>query len=640
MDKSPDAFRTISEVAELLETPAHVLRFWESRFLQIRPVKRAGGRRYYRPADVALLSGIRRLLHDEGMTIRGVQKILREQGVRHVQSMGGGEDTGFDPASETAFGAEVIDALALEADPGLEIEVDAAPATAEVVTLSEAMRTRRPPEPAQMALFDADEAPETPAETGAPADEVEAGPLEITALEDAATGGLTGEPVGAEAPDATWHGTGHTAAQSDVLPEAAAADATGDAAALGLPEDTGQQDASWSRPAGDVAFGRPDVAGQVHGASDIEAGDAGVEVLGSFAVPDLPDAFGTTDAIDGPMVGSEPDAPIGEIGGGLDIPAEDAMGTVQDANLGEEPRSPQTPDFSAEIFSVEMAESTVAALPPPLPVQTEVAGDIGVTETTVDQAGDADDGILNIFAADEEAEDTPSGPSDQKGALSDLSSQSLPDGDDAAVQDAALSVGATGDTSSPEEILSGAVAPDAALSDVATEDAAFSEAALSGVVAPDGALSDPALSKATTRDDSSPEAAEVIVAEAALSRATGWDDGPADSVVVEMTASESVFGMAVDDALPGAIPVAPAFAAPGDAVPLAQDGAAGAPPTEADAALSKAAPAAPVGDAVPLASRLRALPRDAACGFEDDYAELADRLEALRNRMAAAARVR
>ena len=87
MDKSPEAFRTISEVAEALETPAHVLRFWESRFPQIRPVKRAGGRRYYRPSDIALLAGIKRLLHDEGMTIRGVQKILREQGIRHVSGL-------------------------------------------------------------------------------------------------------------------------------------------------------------------------------------------------------------------------------------------------------------------------------------------------------------------------------------------------------------------------------------------------------------------------------------------------------------------------------------------------------------------------------------------------------------------------
>jgi DNA-binding transcriptional MerR regulator len=91
MDKSPDAFRTISEVADHLETPAHVLRFWESRFPQIRPVKRAGGRRYYRPSDVALLTGIKRLLHDEGLTIRGVQKILRDHGVRHVAGLS--EDT-------------------------------------------------------------------------------------------------------------------------------------------------------------------------------------------------------------------------------------------------------------------------------------------------------------------------------------------------------------------------------------------------------------------------------------------------------------------------------------------------------------------------------------------------------------------
>ncbi|MCW1917782.1 MerR family transcriptional regulator [Rhodobacter sp. KR11] len=88
MDKAPDAFRTISEVADYLETPSHVLRFWETRFPQVKPVKGAGGRRYYRPSDVALLAGIRRLLHTDGMTIRGVQKILRDQGVRHVAELG------------------------------------------------------------------------------------------------------------------------------------------------------------------------------------------------------------------------------------------------------------------------------------------------------------------------------------------------------------------------------------------------------------------------------------------------------------------------------------------------------------------------------------------------------------------------
>lgn len=89
MSKSAEAFRTISEVAEVLDTPAHVLRFWESRFSQIKPVKRAGGRRYYRPSDVALLGGIRKLLHVDGLTIRGVQKMLREQGVRHVAAFSG-----------------------------------------------------------------------------------------------------------------------------------------------------------------------------------------------------------------------------------------------------------------------------------------------------------------------------------------------------------------------------------------------------------------------------------------------------------------------------------------------------------------------------------------------------------------------
>ncbi|WP_210527574.1 MerR family transcriptional regulator [Rubellimicrobium arenae] len=85
--KSPDAFRTISEVAAFLETPAHVLRFWESKFPQIKPVKRAGGRRYYRPDDIALLGGIKVLLHEQGMTIRGVQKLLRERGPRYVAGL-------------------------------------------------------------------------------------------------------------------------------------------------------------------------------------------------------------------------------------------------------------------------------------------------------------------------------------------------------------------------------------------------------------------------------------------------------------------------------------------------------------------------------------------------------------------------
>jgi DNA-binding transcriptional MerR regulator len=90
LNKAPDAFRTISEVAEELDLPQHVLRFWESRFPHIKPMKRGGGRRYYRPEDVDLLRGIRHLLYGDGYTIRGVQRILREQGVRTVQTVGHG----------------------------------------------------------------------------------------------------------------------------------------------------------------------------------------------------------------------------------------------------------------------------------------------------------------------------------------------------------------------------------------------------------------------------------------------------------------------------------------------------------------------------------------------------------------------
>jgi DNA-binding transcriptional MerR regulator len=98
LDKAPDAFRTISEVAEDLDIPQHVLRFWETRFTQIKPMKRRGGRRYYRPDDVDLLRGIRRLLYGEGYTIRGVQRILKEHGVKSVQGL-------VDGSSTPSFGA-------------------------------------------------------------------------------------------------------------------------------------------------------------------------------------------------------------------------------------------------------------------------------------------------------------------------------------------------------------------------------------------------------------------------------------------------------------------------------------------------------------------------------------------------------
>ena len=104
MDKAPDAFRTISEVAADLDIPQHVLRFWETRFTQIKPMKRSGGRRYYRPDDVDLLKGIRRLLYGEGYTIRGVQRILKEHGIAAVQRLADGSAVASFGAIEKAVG--------------------------------------------------------------------------------------------------------------------------------------------------------------------------------------------------------------------------------------------------------------------------------------------------------------------------------------------------------------------------------------------------------------------------------------------------------------------------------------------------------------------------------------------------------
>jgi DNA-binding transcriptional MerR regulator len=207
MEKSPDAFRTISEVADQLETPAHVLRFWESRFPQIKPVKRAGGRRYYRPTDVALLQGIRKLLHDEGMTIRGVQKILREQGVRHVASLSGTDvsddleafDAALDATDDAPPVAEVVSLHDWQEIAAISTEMAAAaraapkaPPPAEAAApddpeMTTAVDMPRQPDD-QPSLFDFGEVPDEGDETAAPAEnlmaeapETDPGPTEDTA---------------------------------------------------------------------------------------------------------------------------------------------------------------------------------------------------------------------------------------------------------------------------------------------------------------------------------------------------------------------------------------------------------------------------------------------------------------------------
>ena len=132
MTKSADAFRTISEVADWLGVQTHVLRFWESKFTQVKPVKRAGGRRYYRPADMQLIGGIQKLLHEDGLTIKGVQKILREKGMAHVSAL-----------SPSVDGAEVEPMVV---EPEAAITMEAEPQTATILPLVTKAKVEGPTE--------------------------------------------------------------------------------------------------------------------------------------------------------------------------------------------------------------------------------------------------------------------------------------------------------------------------------------------------------------------------------------------------------------------------------------------------------------------------------------------------------------
>ncbi|SPF80337.1 MerR family transcriptional regulator [Pseudoprimorskyibacter insulae] len=221
MSKSKDAFRTISEVADWLDTPAHVLRFWESKFTQVKPVKRAGGRRYYRPADMMLLGGLKKLLHEDGLTIKGAQKVLREQGVKYVSGL----SQPVDPEDDT---------LNADLDQFAEapfVEVEAEPERETVVPFAKPAVPARPPleaaapaeqpaddptqtnEEAQVAATDAGDAPApnapAPLEAAAPqhtpqpedeaqqSDEVQAGtpdPVAETAPDIAEPAGNTPDP--------------------------------------------------------------------------------------------------------------------------------------------------------------------------------------------------------------------------------------------------------------------------------------------------------------------------------------------------------------------------------------------------------------------------------------------------------------
>ena len=119
MAKGPNAFRTISEAADDIGAPQHVLRFWETKFTFVSPLKRAGGRRFYRPQDIVLLKAVRRLLHDEGLTIKGVQRLHRELGVQNLAAYG-------DPGAGLSYSPAAGKAADNEASPGRTLSSTAA----------------------------------------------------------------------------------------------------------------------------------------------------------------------------------------------------------------------------------------------------------------------------------------------------------------------------------------------------------------------------------------------------------------------------------------------------------------------------------------------------------------------------------
>lgn len=197
MDKSADAFRTITEVAEWLDTPAHVLRFWESRFTQIKPVKRAGGRRYYRPADMLLLGGIKKLLHDDGTTIKGVQAIFREHGIKYVQSLS-------QPVSVSVAIKKKSDTSGLS-DIGSTTEPVAAPAPVRVVKKAKQPVVETPAEKEETPFIRHTATPEEAAPTPAPTqavaqkDEMPAAKVEVEAAPAVAAAPVAKEEPAKEA---------------------------------------------------------------------------------------------------------------------------------------------------------------------------------------------------------------------------------------------------------------------------------------------------------------------------------------------------------------------------------------------------------------------------------------------------------
>lgn len=415
-NKSPEAFRTISEVAEWLGVPTHVLRFWESRFGQVKPVKRAGGRRYYRPSDMELLGGIRKLLHDDGMTIRGVQKLLREKGVKHVAALSPPIDQPADmktvddvavfesgeiapppstaqaPVFETAVeDAELVEDEATPDDgprfdaapePVEDGAVDAENAGPRFDTSEEIARTEAAEEPGVFAAeTEAPPAPEDSSTLFAPEAETPAGSAETEVAGSEVDGGEAAEREDLSRPDPTEieflsHGAAPESREGD------AADAAGPsaepqvtAAARQLvweevPEDEVAADAFSTAPTAAADAQAPAGDEAVPG-KDAEATNLAALSRDDTTQTDVPDpaaAGGPTPATAPvPVAADEAKAPAPEPGpdGVLALGPELAVTApgAEPADLGPEDHDPPLPPDGAELPDGAVADGSTMAAP-------------------------------------------------------------------------------------------------------------------------------------------------------------------------------------------------------------------------------------------------------------------------------------
>ncbi|MFW2587150.1 MerR family transcriptional regulator [Sagittula sp. SSi028] len=386
MSKSRDAFRTISEVSEWLETPAHVLRFWESKFTQVKPVKRAGGRRYYRPADMELLGGIKKLLHDDGMTIKGVQKILREQGVRHVCAM------------------------SMPVDPEDQIE-DAPFIEAEESTESSVVAFRRDPEPQ-------DVTPDAPVEDPVPPtvpDATEMTP-EATEMGEPAT------PVASD-PQMSAPATAPDDAEKRAAPDAPSdedpetmADEDQTVFAFDDTELSGEDDS--------VIDDAPDTLAEDTPVFDTAAEPATLENEEPLIAP-LPDiaTLPTDDGLPEPEAPSEIAPETGAPAAAADTPDTDALTfDLSDTPDGDEPgENIFADDDLAEVEVPDMATETVIpdAIEEPVP-----ADDTAFAEDPAAEDTDAPEDMAELEETQEEPE---TATADVAGPAAAASGLSLPD---------------------------------------------------------------------------------------------------------------------------------------------------------------------------------------------------------------------